>query len=155
MDKKTHTAGGIGSLLVTLAAGAGLMYFYDPKLGDARRKQLRDKVTGLRNDAEQLWDEHGDEVRSRVNLAAGQASRILKRDTELDDATLTMRVKEHLGRHSSNPGAINVMVNDGVVTLHGQVIASEAQRLLRAVGLLHGIARIDNQLQLLDQPQNI
>lgn len=155
MDKKAHTAGGIGSLLVTLAAGAGLMYLYDPQNGGERRKRLRDKMTTLRDDAEQLWDERGDEVRSRVNLAAGQASRILKRDTTLDDATLTMRVKEHLGRHMSNPGAVNVTVNNGVVTLHGQVLASEAQRLLRAVGLLHGIARIDNQLQLLDQPQNI
>src|SRR5687768_8842742 len=98
MNKKQHTTGGIGSLLVTLAAGAGLMYLYDPQQGGRRRALLRDKLVGLRHDAERVLDGRGEDVQNRLQGAAVKAKKLLKPEP-VDDATLAARVKTHLGRH--------------------------------------------------------
>src|SRR5688572_13372492 len=151
MDKKAHYSGGIASLLMMMGMGAGLMYLYDPQTGSRRRALLRDKVVGLRHDAERVMDGRTEDVQNRLMGAAAEAKKLLKREP-VDDATLAARVKTHLGRHMvTNPSAIEVTVLNGVVTLYGQVLAEEVQRILRATSTLHGVKSVENRLQVYQQ----
>jgi len=61
-------AGGWGTLMCGVAAGAVLMYFFDPDRGRTRRALLRDKVVGLSND---LGDAAGKAARDLRNRAQG------------------------------------------------------------------------------------
>lgn len=46
----TMTGGSWATLLCGMAAGAALMYFFDPERGGARRALLRDKMVGMTSD---------------------------------------------------------------------------------------------------------
>src|SRR5688500_13523774 len=98
------------ALLAGLGAGAGLIYFLDPEAGRRLRSIVRHAGGRLR---------HG-------GLAG-------------DDAALHDRVRAQLGHFLSHPEAVEVIAEDGLVTLRGPVLAHEVDQLLRAVTDLPGV----------------
>jgi hypothetical protein len=65
---------GMGSMLLMVGVGAGLMYLFDPEKGDQRRAQLRDKVTELQSRAGTMMDSSKiEELRTRASDIASQA----------------------------------------------------------------------------------
>lgn len=72
-----------------------------------------------------------------------------------DDTVLAERVRTCLGRVVSHPGAIDVTVTDGRVTLSGPVLASEHQSLLRAVKAVRGVMEVEDQLAVHERANGI
>jgi uncharacterized membrane protein len=56
------------------------------------------------------------------------------------------RVRARLGGVSSHPGAIDVMVRDGTVTLRGPILADEIPAVVRAVTAVRGVVHVDDLL---------
>src|SRR4026207_453832 len=54
------------ALLVGAGTGALLMYLFDPKAGDQRRAQIRDKAVGLSNDAKDAFNKTATDLSNRA-----------------------------------------------------------------------------------------
>ncbi len=142
------------TLLLAALGGAGLMYLLDPQMGRRRRALLRDQVTKLENEkserAEVLMETAADKARGAVAETARQFTW-----EDVSDGTLIARVRSEMGRYVSHPKAIEVTVNDGRVTLTGNILAEEVQPFVAAVKRLPSVKGVDNQLQVLDEAGNI
>jgi osmotically-inducible protein OsmY len=62
------------------------------------------------------------------------------------DRRLRARVRAALAGQSADPDAIEVVVNDGHVSLRGRVREDERDRLLERVLHTPGVVRVDNRL---------
>ncbi|MGH9792173.1 MAG: BON domain-containing protein, partial [Candidatus Acidiferrales bacterium] len=62
------------------------------------------------------------------------------------DEVLAERVRSKLGRNTSHPGAIGVSVNDGIVTLRGDVLQPEVRDVMSCVYSLRDVADVHNEL---------
>ncbi|MGH7712655.1 MAG: SRPBCC family protein [Gemmatimonadaceae bacterium] len=141
-------------LLGGIGIGAALMYYLDPSRGARRRGLLRDRVThGLHVAGEAA----GTTTRDLANRARGLAAeaRSLGEPNEADDRVLEARVRAELGRVVSHPSAIEVMAENGRVTLAGDVLASEAHRLIRRVERVNGVDEVNNRLRLSEHAEGI
>ena len=54
------------AVLGAAAAGAALMYVFDPDEGSRRRAQMRDKAVGLSNDAKEAIGKKSRDLRNRA-----------------------------------------------------------------------------------------
>jgi osmotically-inducible protein OsmY len=143
-----------GKLILGMLAGAGLMYLLDPDRGGRRRALVRDQATRARH---RLGDELGATARDLSNRARGTAAELRSRFIReiVADDVLSERVRSVIGRAVSHPGAIEVSVGDGRVTLQGSVLEAELDDLLRAVGRVRGVTRVDNELQVHREPGDV
>jgi hypothetical protein len=69
-----------------------------------------------------------------------------------DDAQLREEVRSRLGQWVSHPGAIDVDVQEGVVRVSGQVLATELDGLLLRLTQLAGVRKVRNALTALRDP---
>ena len=137
-----------------LAVGVGAMYFLDPLDGARRRRRFRDKflsafgrmATKLERQGRNIW-----------NHASGMVhdARSGFSHEQVDDDTLSERIRSTMGRYVDDSSAINVQCIQGRVTLHGPVPASQLNRLLRGVRGVRGVSGIDNQLDVQAQPGSV
>jgi hypothetical protein len=135
-----------GSILGSLAVGAGLMYLLDPDRGSRRRALLRDQaVRGLHLSQDFLGKASRD-LRHRAQGVVAEARHRVDSGRAPDD-TLVARVRTKLGRCSTHPRAIEVTASDGVVTLRGPVLENEAEPLLEAIRSVYGVRRVEDQLE--------
>jgi len=70
---------------------------------------------------------------------------------EADDEVVAARVRSKLGRAVALPHAIHVTVNQGRVTLSGQILASEVDQLLKHVRAIRGVTGVENRLEAHEQ----
>jgi uncharacterized membrane protein len=141
-------------LLSGVLVGAGLMYLLDPDKGRRRRALLRDQFRGSMRDLNQGFDASVRDLRHRsYGVLAETRSRFTRDDA--DAPVLEARVRSRLGRVVSHPGAVHVMSADGVVTLSGQVLASELDGLLAAVRSVPGVGGVENHLEVHTRAGNI
>jgi hypothetical protein len=68
------------------------------------------------------------------------------------DAQLRERVRSRVGHWVSHPRAIEVDVQDGVVRVTGQVLASELDGLLSRLTGVPGVRKVHNALAALEDP---
>ena len=68
------------------------------------------------------------------------------RHEPVEDDQLIARVRAKLGRLVSHPHAIDVIARDGTITLSGDVLEDEAQRLVSGVGSIRGISLVCDHL---------
>lgn len=135
------------------ALGAGFMYFLDPDRGKRRRALVRDKATRLTTLVERGTDKtRCDLANRRRGIAAFVAAHIPFRSEEPADYILEARVRSRIGRLVSHPHAIEIRVRQGVITLSGDVLASEAASLLSGVSGMAGVSSLENQLHLHEKP---
>lgn len=135
------------ALLVGTGIGAGVMYWLDPDRGRRRRALARDRVTHLRRVGDDAISATAADVANRARglLAEGAA---LLRNERVPDDVLTERVRAGLGYCVTHPRAIEVRVQDGVVTLAGPVLAAEVQPLVGRVRRMRGIRGVENRLDV-------
>lgn len=76
-----------------------------------------------------------------------EARSALEGPIEEDDAVAD-RVRTRLGRTVSRPGAVQVSVENGVVTLAGTVAAAEFDRLVSSVLRVRGVRDVNDQLDV-------
>jgi hypothetical protein len=70
-------AGGLATLLCGVAAGAALMYFFDPDMGRRRRALLRDKAVGMSNDLGEAATGAARDLRNRTQGLVAEAGSAL------------------------------------------------------------------------------
>jgi uncharacterized membrane protein len=127
------------------AAGAALMYLYDPVRGKRRRAGLRDKTVKTYTAFTDQLDKAGRDFANRTQGLVAEAKSVATRP---DRSVLSERVKSHIGRVISHPHAIHVTNQDGVVTLSGPILEGEVDMLLRAARSVPGVAGVRNQLDV-------
>jgi BON domain-containing protein len=142
------------TLLGGVGLGAGLMYLLDPEGGRRRRALARDKaVHGLKVSGKALRKTSADVGNRTRGLVAGAASRLRKGSA--DDRKLEGRVRSKLGRHLSNPSALQVQCQDGLVILSGPVLTSELDKLLAKVQKIKGVHEVESRLEIHDGEENV
>ena len=135
------------STLKGIGLGAALMYFSDPDAGRRRRSLVRDQAVRAMNDMEELVDKGLEDLGNRTRGLLAEARARVRRE-EPPDWILEERARAALGRVVKFPGAIEVMANQGTLTLTGPALKSELEPLLASMAALRGVTEVDNQLEV-------
>ncbi|HEX6210810.1 MAG TPA: SRPBCC family protein [Methylomirabilota bacterium] len=134
--------------------GAAAMFLLDPDRGRRRRAIARDKLVHA---ARKTRDAAGTVSRDASHRARGVAAHLRGRfaGDEASDDVVAARVRSALGRLVGHPGSIEVVVDDGHVTLHGPVLAREVSRLLRRIERVPGVRSVENRLDVHETPGDV
>ena len=135
------------TLLSGIGIGAALMYMLDPDRGRRRRALVRDKFVSAAN---KTPDAIGATARDLSNRARGLVAEVgsLFGGEEASDEVIEARVRSQMGRVVSHPRSIEVVANQGRVTLRGPALAHEVGDLLSCVSSVSGVREVDNQLEV-------
>lgn len=133
------------TLLAGIGMGAALMYFLDPQRGKARRAQARDQASGALRSAK--WDLET-ERRNLRNRARGVASELRSelKSEEVSDDQLEERVRADLGHHVEAMRALEVVADDGNVTLRGDLPERDRKEAISAARKVRGVERVVDEL---------
>jgi hypothetical protein len=143
------------SVLVGVGAGAALMYFLDPMHGPRRRAGARDRVRSLRRDAAHFGGKAWRDLSNRSRGWQAETRRWLQPTEPVADGTLVARVRAKLGRALAHPRAVQVDAEEGCITLRGDVLPTEHQRLLRVVRGIPGVRQVVDQLHVRAQTDDV
>ena len=141
-------------MLIGVGIGAALAYMADPRTGRRRRALARDQFVRVSRKTRDAIDATARDLANRTSGIVASA-RGRWTDDRVSDRRLTERVRAVLGRASSHPRAIDVYVNDGVVTLTGPILADEVTRLMEAVCDVRGVQTVDNNLTVYSSSEGI
>lgn len=144
------------STATAFAAGMVAMYYFDEQNGRRRRALLGDKA---RSATRRGLHSGKQEARHLANQARGVAAtgnleRTSHRPPD-NDWQLHERIRAEMGHVVRHPGAIDVLVRDGRVTLGGDILKSEVGPLLACVRGIAGVQHVDNQLSEHEHPDGI
>jgi hypothetical protein len=138
MDRKAAMTGlGIG-----VGVGIGLLYFLDPETGKKRRDR-----TG------HAFKKVGTAIGKGAKQVGMTVSAPFRTPRSHTSERLIERVRSTVRRVLSHPGAIEVTAMNGVVTLSGPVLKSEAAKLIPSVETIQGVAQIVDRLNLREPPE--
>ena len=150
----------VGSAGIGAGLGAGLMYLLDPQGGRGRRAVARDKsVSAIKNGgkAAAKTSRHlGNKTKGLVSQAGSKLrGSDLVNDLANNGEALLKQVRRKIRRTASHPMAVEVVVQEGNVVLHGLILASELEGLLAAIRTIEGIAAIENQLEIHESAEDL
>ena len=126
--------------------GASLMYFFDPRRGRARRARVTALATHLRRAEQRLVGKAARDAAHRARGLVQRVAYVRSGGRTTDDAVLEARIRARLGRVVGHPGAIDLTVRRGVVTLRGAVLGLEAGRALRSLRRVPGVRDVVDRL---------
>jgi len=130
--------GGVG-------VGAGLMYWADPRSGRWRRSHLQGRAVHLTHEAGNALGVVKRDVAQRSRgLLLESMGRL--RAEDVDDVTVSERVRAALGRVCSHPGSVRVTVRNGVALLEGSILMDELRHVVPRVARVRGVRAVDNRL---------
>ncbi len=135
--------------------GAGLMYFFDRDRGKRRRALARDKAVRLLHWTRSGFQKAVRDAENRAHGIAAGARSIVTSHEPVSDEVLAARVRSRIGRIVSHPRAIDVIVQQGRVTLRGPILSREVDHLLDVVRGVDGVQEVINQLEPHERPENI
>lgn len=141
------------TLLAGIGIGAALMYLLDPIGGGRRRARVRDKASGVLNRTGHKLERRSADVRNRARGATAELRNV--RDDHPSDDQLVARVRSELGHHVEHARAIDVVAEEGQVTLRGPVLSSELDDVLATARKVRGVERVENQLDVHAAPGNV
>ena len=127
------------------AAGMAAMYFLDPQRGARRRGLIGNQFSGTTARAPKMMKAAGQDLANRAYGMWAEATNLFRSD-DASDQVIEARVRSKMGRVISNPGAVQVNVMDGNVTLEGDVRESEEAALLACVNKVRGVKSVENSL---------
>jgi gas vesicle protein len=155
-EEESHVGAYIGAGLGTLVLGAAAMYFLDPTRGRARRNRAMDQATSIcRRTGQTAW-QMGKDLRNRAGGYAHETRSYFEPEDAVSADRLLNRIRSEMGHVVSHAGAIQVMTdNHGRVTLHGKVLASEADRLISTVKGVGGVTEVINLLSVKETEQQM
>jgi osmotically-inducible protein OsmY len=130
------------------------MYFLDPTDGARRRNVFRDKFLSAFGRMATSLERQGRNIWNRANGMMHEARSSFSHE-EIDDLTLSERIRAQIGRYVDNAGAIEVQCTAGRATLRGPIQALQLNRLLKGIRGIRGVNGIDNQLDVRTQPGSI
>lgn len=142
------------TLLASLGLGAGLMYFYDPRLGNRRRAVVRDKVNSVVNTVDDSIDVAMEDMRNRARGVLAELSARLS-DQGAPDWILEERVRTNLGRITRHSRAVQVLADGGRIYLRGPALREDVEAIVKAAMRTRGVRGVENELQVFDTPEDI
>lgn len=155
-EEESHAGAYATAGISTLLLGAAAMYLLDPNRGAGRRARVVDQATSVVNRTGRTFRRVGTDLRNRATGAAHQARGWVETEDAVSAEQLLQRVRSEMGHVVSHAGAIQVMTdNHGRVTLHGKVLASEADKLLSTVKAVGGVNEVINLLSVKDTEQQM
>lgn len=137
-----------GQVIVALsgvAATALGAYLLDPDNGRRRRSQLGDRCKSAATDLNKRAHSLGDDLSHRYKDMSFRARSWFTSD-ERSDRVLERKVKVDLWRAVPDTQRIGVIVHDGDVILHGDVLASEHGHVLEVVRAVEGVRNVTDHL---------
>jgi uncharacterized membrane protein len=142
------------SVLAAACAGAACMYFLDPDKGARRRARFEDAATHATKLARRGLRKSARDVRHRLSGTVATVQSVWWHKGA-DDPVLLERVRSALGRWTSHPHAIGVVVSNRAVTASGPILEREAASLIRAVGKVDGVREVRDRLERHAQADNV
>jgi uncharacterized membrane protein len=148
------------TLLGGLGIGVGLMYLLDPERGRQRRATARGKAAHVLGAGGTALGRASRDLAHRSRGLAAEAGarlnwRLNPRAEPVEDRVLEDRVRSKMGRFVSHPHAIEVLADDGEVTLAGEILDSEVAGLLAAVRSVRGVRKVDDQLRVHESAESV
>lgn len=145
--RKLPVASSLAAAVAVALASALATYYFDPRSGRRRRALLRDRATRTMHETRDLLDTAVADARNRARgLYSLTSARLHPEQT--DSQRLAERVRSKLGRVCSHPRAIRVAINEGNVTLRGDILGHELASVLRAVRHIPGVRNVVQELQV-------
>lgn len=146
--------GKLSSLFYGLGIGAGLMYFLDPQSGERRKAMVRDKITSTRRSADEAVETGLRNLRSQASGLVAEGIALMSNEA-IPSYVIEERVRSRLGFLTHHPDAIQVSASGRDVTLSGDILASEVERLMKGMANIRGINEIHNNLRVHQEPGDI
>jgi len=154
MDKQKWSL--VGSAGLGAGLGAGLMYLLDPEGGRGRRAVARDKsLSALKQGGKAAAKTSRHLGNKTKGLVAEAGSKLRKSDLVDDGQKLLKKVQKAVRASVSYPAAIDPILEEGRVYLHGLALASEVARLLAEIGAVEGVTDVENRLELHESPKDL
>jgi gas vesicle protein len=155
-EEESHVGRYVGAGLGTLILGAAAMYFLDPTRGRTRRTRAVEQATSIcRRTGQAAW-QIGKDLRNRGMGYAHETRGYFEPEDAVSAEKLLHRIRAEMGHVVSHAGAIQVMTdNHGRVTLHGKVLASEADRLISTIKGVTGVTELINLLSVKETEQQM
>jgi len=134
-------------MLGGISLGALAMYLADPDRGRQRRAVAQETLRSAMSSTGDAIGVARRDLGSRMQGLREQAGSMLtRRKEQLDDQLLKARVYQQVSSIASQPGAIDIDVNHGCVTLSGRVPAHERQQLIDAARDVEGVSEVEDYL---------
>lgn len=143
------------SILGALGIGAGLMYLFDPQVGNRRRSLIRDQATRVLRQSDTFIEKAGRDIRNRARGVLAETTGRLSDRKDTPEWVLEERVRANIGRISRHPGAIEVSADQGKVTLSGPVLKEEVERVISGVNRTRGVKEVNNRLEAHESAKDI
>lgn len=135
----------LGTLLAGMGIGVALMYFLDPARGTRRRRIFADRARSTVRGAGDAVRGNATDMRNRASGAIAEVrARVLEDD--VSDDQLVARVRAELGHRIERVRPIEVVAEDGAVTLRGAVSVDELPTVVSTVEKVRGVQRVVNEL---------
>jgi hypothetical protein len=153
-DGLKRAAPAAGGGLLFFALGMLTMYYFDPRMGRGRRAMCMQKLFSVGRSS-------GQSVRGTTRYVADKGkglvagARHLVSSDNPTDRQLCERVRSELGHVISHPGAIDVVADNGSITLHGKVLKCELSSLLSCVRGVRGVDEVVNRLEVFEEAGNV
>jgi uncharacterized membrane protein len=138
-----------------VALTAAAMYWFDPASGRRRRALLRDQLVSASGDLRSAIEAGARDVAHRMRGTLAAARSAYNGSSRVTDHVLAERVRTALGRAVSHPGAIEVTVSNGRVTLRGDLLADEFRQLMRVVRATHGVVAVEDKLSIHEDSRGV
>lgn len=123
-----------------IAVAVGLAYLFDPDNGKQRRSRLGSQYRNAASRINERSHALRDQLSNRYRGASARA--ISWYDSRKNpDRDLMRRVRMEVARSIPHPGTIGVIAHDNTVILHGHVVESEHEEVLKCV---RGVAGVEN-----------
>ncbi|CAN5509416.1 hypothetical protein BH09PLA1_BH09PLA1_28010 [soil metagenome] len=145
-EREHHYVAQTATALGSLALGAGLIWVFDPRLGRSRRTWLRDKSMHWLHETGDMFRYMGKHASNRLRGRVAETRGYFRRNEPVDDAKLCARVRTELGRVIEDPHAVEVVAQDGHVTLRGTADGLDINSIASVILGVRGVRGFDNQL---------
>jgi uncharacterized membrane protein len=144
----------VKTLLTSIGLGAGLMYFLDPQHGTRRRTMVIDKANRFVNNIDESIDIAVQDARNRARGVLSEMTARLSEEGS-PDWILEERVRSNLGRLARHTRALDIRADGGRIYLSGSVLRGDEDAVVKAALRTRGVHGVENQLQVVDNPQDI
>jgi osmotically-inducible protein OsmY len=141
------------ALILGLGLGAALMFMLDPDRGGRRRALVRDKSVKLLRRSTRVIRDRGEDVGNRIAGVAAETRGRLK-DSPTNHQ-LAERVRAELGHQVEHAKAIEIVADDGYVTLRGDVLREELNDVLDTVRSVRGVRDVRSEMEVRNTPADI
>ena len=147
-DRETKIA-----LFVGAGLGATLMFMLDPGRGARRRALVRDKAAKTLRRSGRAIQERSEDIGHRLS---GKVAEIRSKSSPPPtNHQLEERVRAELGHNVEHARSIEVISDDGYVTLRGNVLRDELEDVLSTVRDVPGVRKVHSEMQIRNDPGDI